>query len=94
MKNTEKEPHSIHTLAMEERKILHIGGLSDTVRFEDNIAVFYTTSGCVTVKGKNLAVSDLSIEKGELTLTGEINSISYGDKDRIRRASALEKLTR
>lgn len=94
MKNTEKESLKPHILTLDGRRLLHIEGLTDTCRFEDAIAVFYTTCGMVTVKGKNLHAEDLSLEKGELTLAGEINSIVYGDRDRIRRATITEKIAR
>lgn len=93
MTTTDKETKE-HTLDLTDRKALKAVGVTDTERFEDNIAVFYTEAGPVTVKGRRIKMSSLDLENGELTLTGEIDSIVYGDRDRKHKTGLGGKLFR
>lgn len=91
---TDDNSKKIHELELADRKILKASGVTDTERFEDNIAVFYTESGLITVKGSRLKVSGLDLAKGELTLGGEIDSIVYGDRDRKHKTGIGGKIFR
>lgn len=69
-----------HSLILENRKLLNISGVIDTVKFDENIFIFYTVSGKITVKGENLHAESLDLTTGELTIKGDIiDSIVYSD---------------
>ena len=55
-----------HRLNMEDRKRLEMTGISDVISFDLNKILLETDYGVVTVKGDNLHVNRLSVEKGEL----------------------------
>ncbi len=73
-KKTVKMPHS---LILENRKNMTITGVSDVDSFDEQAVVAYTDLGELTVKGRNLHINKLSVETGELSLEGEIVSMSY-----------------
>ncbi len=73
-KNRAKLPHS---LILENRKALTLTGVSDVDSFDEQAVVAYTDLGELTIKGQNLHISKLSLETGELTLDGEIYSMTY-----------------
>lgn len=75
-KRTVKLPHN---LILEGRKKLTLTGVSDVDSFDDRTVVAYTSYGELTIKGKDLHVSKLSLESGELSLDGEISSMVYSD---------------
>lgn len=76
----EKRPVKlVHNLILEGRKSLIVSGVSDVDSFDDQAVVAYTELGELTVRGKNLHINKLSVETGELTLDGEISSVSYSD---------------
>ena len=61
-----------HRLNMEDRKRLEMTGISDVISFDLNKILLETDYGVVTVKGDNLHVNRLSVEKGELDIDGSI----------------------
>ncbi len=73
-KKTVKVPHS---LILENRKALTATGVSNVDSFDDQTVVAYTDLGELVIKGNGLAISKLNIETGELTLSGEISSMTY-----------------
>lgn len=89
-KRTAKLPHS---LILENRKALTLTGVSDVDSFDEQAVVAYTDLGELTVRGKNLHISKLSLETGELTLDGEIGSMVYTE-NQPRSAGFLSKLFR
>lgn len=89
-KRTVKLPHS---LILENRKALTLTGVSDVDSFDEQAVVAYTDLGELTVRGKNIHISKLSLETGELTLDGEIGSMVYTE-NQPRSAGFLSKLFR
>lgn len=83
-----------HSFELKDRRTMKVTGVTDTERFEENTAVFYTESGILTVKGSRLKVSGLNLDSGDLTLNGEIDSITYGDRDRKRKTGIGGKIFR
>ena len=66
-----------HRLNMEDRKRLEMTGISDVISFDLNKILLETDYGVVTVKGDNLHVNRLSVEKGELDIDGSIQSLIF-----------------
>ncbi len=89
-----EKKEKLHSFTLNDRRTMTLQGVTDTERFEDKTAVIYTEAGVMTVKGRQLKLGELSMESGELTLTGEIDSITYGDRDRRKKSTVLGKLTR
>lgn len=82
-----------HSLILENRKVLTVTGVSDVDSFDEQAVVAYTDLGELTIKGQSLHISKLSLETGELTLDGEIDSMIYTE-NRPRSAGFLSKLFR
>lgn len=69
-----------HNLILEERKKLSVSGVTDVDSFDEQTVVAYTVKGEITVRGWDLHVSKLNLEQGgELTVEGEISSLTYTD---------------
>ncbi len=68
-----------HNIIVENRNRLEMAGVTDIDSFTENTVVAYTDFGEVCVTGSNLHVDKLSIETGQLYLTGQIDSIAYYD---------------
>ena len=52
-------------------------GVSDVDSFDDQTIVAYTDLGELVVRGHGLHINRLNMETGELTLTGEVDSLTY-----------------
>ena len=66
-----------HSLILEDRSRLSVSGVSEVVSFDESQVVMETERGLLTVEGDNLHVEKLSLDVGELTLQGEIESLCY-----------------
>ena len=52
-------------------------GITDVISFDLNKVLLETDYGVITIKGSNLHVSRLTVDKGELDIDGEIQSMEY-----------------
>lgn len=68
-----------HNLILEERKRLSVSGVTDVDSFDEQTVIAYTVKGEITIKGWDLHVSKLNLEQGELSVDGEISSLTYTD---------------
>jgi sporulation protein YabP len=70
-----------HTVMMENRNKLEMTGITDVISFDLNKILLETDYGVITLKGSNLHVSRLTVEKGELDIDGEITAMEYSKSD-------------
>ena len=68
-----------HRLMMHNRSALSVTGIRDVVSFDENQVILDTDMGLLTMKGKDLHVSRLTLEKGEIDIEGKIDSLTYSD---------------
>ena len=66
-----------HRVAMNNRRNCAIGGVNDVLSFDIHEILLETEQGMLMVKGTDLHVNRLSVEKGEVDLSGNIDSIAY-----------------
>ncbi len=83
-----------HNIILEERSKLSISGVTDVESFDESEISLYTTLGELSVKGKCLHVDEMSLESGNITISGDVKSLVYGDKDRTKKPSLWGKITR
>ena len=83
-----------HNLILENRKSLSILGVTDVDSFDERAVCLYTQLGELTIQGRELHIDAMSVESGDMTITGDIWAIVYGDKDRKGPISALGRLFR
>ena len=69
-----------HNIILEDRKSLSVSGVNDIDSFDENYIVLFTELGELTVKGRNLHISKLNVDTGELTMDGEIIAIYYNEE--------------
>jgi len=82
-----------NNIILEDRRMLSVSGVSDVDSFDDETVVVYTDLGMLTVRGNSLHINRLSVETGELTVEGEISSLSYSDAQ-PKNASFFSKVFR
>ena len=68
-----------HKLVINNRKTSMVTGVIDVLAFDLNEVLLETEQGMLMVKGKDLHVNRLSLEKGEVDLAGHIDSVAYSD---------------
>ena len=83
-----------HNMILENRKSLSISGITDVDSFDEREIILYTQLGELTIQGRELHIDSMSVETGDMTITGDIWALVYGDKDKKGPISALGKLFR
>lgn len=83
-----------HNIILENRKSLSISGITDVDSFDEREIILYTQLGELTIQGRELHIDAMSVETGDMTITGDIWALIYGDKDKKGPISALGKLFR
>ena len=74
-----------HNVIIENRARMSLSGVTDVENFDENEISLYTSMGDMVIRGKNLHVESVSIESGEMSISGEIKSLVWGDKDRTKK---------
>ena len=77
----------MQNLILENREKLSISGVNDVLSFDDQIVILETGLGLLTVKGENLRINKLSLDSEEVIVEGEINNLSYSEKDIERKGA-------
>jgi sporulation protein YabP len=70
----------MHTLSLNSRSSLKLTGVVTVNSFDDNIIIVDTQEGTLTIKGQNLHVIRLTLEKGEADIDGKVDSLTYSEK--------------
>lgn len=71
----------IQNLILENREKLNVSGVLDVLSFDDQIVMMETELGLLTVKGENIRINKLSLDTSEVIVEGEIDSLSYSNKE-------------
>ncbi len=66
-----------HTVTVESRKKANLTGVTDVLSFDEDCITADTLDGAMTIKGRELHITTLDLERGILVLDGEISEISY-----------------
>ena len=74
-----------HKLNINNRKTSMVTGVLDVLSFDLNEILLETEMGMLMVKGTDLHVNRLSVEKGEVDLSGNIDSIAYSNVNQVNR---------
>ena len=85
----EKKTGKVHGLTIKERKYGKLTGVQDIHSL--NEILLQTEAGKVQIKGEQLHVKSLDLEKGEAEIEGKVNSVSYLTKNAQKKEEPLLK---
>ena len=69
-----------HSINLDNRENLSITGVTDVDEFNEQEILVICQSDELTIKGELLHIEELSIDTGNLIVSGKINSPSYSEK--------------
>ena len=78
-----------HILTVENRKNGKLTGVQEVDSFNENEILFLTVEGKLLIKGEQLHIKGLDLEKGEAVLAGHVDSLVYLSKDSPRKEEPL-----
>lgn len=68
-----------HTMVVEDRKRLSVSGVTDVESFDEETVALATELGELLIHGYDLHINRIDVESGDLSLEGEIISLTYTD---------------
>lgn len=68
-----------HKIMLTNRKACTVNGVSDVLSFDITEVLLETDLGMLMIKGTELHVSRLTLEKGEVDIDGKIDSLTYSE---------------
>ena len=92
LNNVNRKPHK---LMLTNRRTCNISGVNDVLSFDVNEILLETEQGMLMIKGDDLHVNRLTLDKGEVDVDGRIDSFAYSDTSgSSKNESLLSKLFR
>lgn len=73
----EKKTNGQHRLVITDRRSGTVTGVREVDSFNENEIQMGTENGRLLIKGENLHIKELHLEKGEALIEGKINSLVY-----------------
>lgn len=68
-----------HTINVSNRKVVTITGVNDVLSFDAGEVLLDTIDGILMIRGTDLHVSRLTLEKGEVDVDGKVDSLTYSE---------------
>ncbi|MBR2062660.1 MAG: sporulation protein YabP [Anaerotignum sp.] len=90
----EKRKTGRHTLNLEEREKIRIGGVLEVLSFDEEGVMMETACGLLILKGSGMHIGKLDLDSGDVTVDGMIDSITYSDGGFAEKHSILGRLFR
>lgn len=83
----EKQYAKAHKLILSNRRTGTITGVADVISFDITEVLLETEQGMLMIKGADLHVNRLTLEKGEIDIEGRIDSFAYSEVTSFQKQS-------
>lgn len=96
MEKYEKKDYieSEHCLILEHRRSLKITGVTDVIAYDEHIVQINTVEKALEIRGENLHMKQLVLEKGIIEVEGTVNCLEYQEQKRNQGESFWKRLLR
>ena len=78
----EQEIQQPHELRLDNRSRLSISGVTEVESFDETVVVLKTVRGLLVVRGDRLQLQALSIDGGQISVHGSIDSLTYAEEQK------------
>ncbi|CAI9389698.1 sporulation protein YabP [Niallia sp. Sow4_A1] len=78
--NTTKSNVVEHDVIMRGRKLLDITGVKQVESFDNEEFILETVMGFLSIRGQNLQMKNLDVEKGIVSIKGKVFDLVYVDE--------------
>ena len=79
MEDLTQQKARMHKLSLINRRSCTLTGVSDVLSFDIHEILLETDQGMLMIKGDDLHVNRLTVEKGEVDIDGRIDSFTYSE---------------
>ena len=85
-------PSGDHLISLRNRKRMDLTSVKEIERFDQEEFSVRTSQGQLQIKGEDLRIVHLDVDKGLLTLEGNVRALNYDEDDRLGSKNLLHKL--
>lgn len=78
--NIETNQNQEHNLIMKDRRVLEITGVKQVESFDNEEFLLETVMGFLSVRGQNLQMKNLDVDRGIVSIKGKIFDLVYLDE--------------
>ncbi len=78
-----------HKIMLKDRKSGGFTGVRDVLSFDVSEILMETDCGTLQIKGKELHVSRLDLEKGEVDIDGQVDAFSYSQTPGMKKKGSM-----
>ena len=89
MPDEKRRSSSRHSLQIDRREKVNVSGMIDVISFDEESVIGETEMGIIIIRGANLHVNKISLDSGELSVSGEIDGITYENPSGQVKAKSL-----
>ena len=75
----EKSAQKAHKIMISNRRTAVLNGVKNVLSFDVGEILLETEQGMLMIKGSELHVNRLTLEKGEIDIEGKVDSFAYSD---------------
>ncbi|MCI6018010.1 MAG: sporulation protein YabP [Clostridiales bacterium] len=68
-----------HQMMLNDRRSIEVTGVIDVVSFDAEEIILETSCGLLLIRGSDLHMNRLTLEKGEVNVDGSIDGLTYSD---------------
>ena len=69
----------VHKIMLTNRRTCTINGVNDVLSFDIHEILLETDQGMLMIKGDDMHVNRLTLDKGEVDIDGKIDSLTYSE---------------
>lgn len=77
-----------HRISVDNRKRTALSGIKDIIAFDMNQVMLESNMGMLEIKGNDLKVTRLDLDKGEVDIAGHVDGVIYSE---LKAYSAMKK---
>ena len=88
----QKEENVAHKLFITGRNTGSITGVSDVISFDLEEIVLETVMGMLNIKGTDLHVKSINLDRGQVDIEGRVDTINYADTKLMKKQSFVGRL--
>lgn len=87
--STNKGTVQDHDIIMRGRRLLDITGVKQVESFDNEEFLLETVMGFLAIRGQNLQMKNLDVEKGVVSIKGKVFDISYLEEHHTEKAKGF-----
>ena len=73
----------LHKLILNGRRTCNLTGICDVLSFDEKEIILETEQGMLMIKGSELHVNRLTLDKGEVDIDGKLDSFTYSEQQTL-----------